>query len=344
MENLNTTKKKNIFASLDSRFLGIIVTIVALFVFFASKTPTFVSPSNIHNIILDGVIPAMMAIGLSVVIATGGFDMSIAAVTGTSAVMCAVMLRNYGVPIPIAVTITLAMCIGIGAVNGLIISKTGVTPFITTLAMQFILFGIRSWVTGGRTISGFPAPFIAFAKGSWFFSVSNLVSTLIITVIVFYFLMNKTKFGRYMSAVGSNIKASAYSGINVPRYTMFSYMISSGMCGLAGIMLIARNNASNAIVAEAFLLKAITIAMFSAVIFVRFNSIGIFLATFVISIVSMGVAAVRIDPDMINLVTGMIMIVVIVVGKLINSDETKARKAKRQMEAWERMDAAKNTT
>ena len=75
MENLNTTKKQNILASMDSRYIGILVTIVAMFVFFASKTPSFASPSNIHDIILDGVVPAMMAIGLSVVMATGGFDM-----------------------------------------------------------------------------------------------------------------------------------------------------------------------------------------------------------------------------------------------------------------------------
>jgi len=344
MENINTTTKKNILASIDSRYLGIIVTIVAMCAFFASRTPTFISPSNLHDIILDGVVPAMMAIGLSVVMASGGFDMSIAAVTGTSAMVCAIMMRNFGIPIPIAVIVTLAMCVGIGSVNGLIVIKTGVTPFITTLAMQFILFGARAWLTGGRQVSGFNPSFIAFSKGSWFFSVSNMVTTLIITVIVFYFIMNRLKFGRYMSAVGNNIKASGYSGINVPRYTMLSYIISSAMCGLAGIMLLARNNAANVGMADSFLIKAITIAMFSAVIFTRYNSVGIFLASFVVSTVAMGVAAVRIDPDMINLITGLIMMIVIIVGKLINSDEAKARKAKRQMEAWEKANAANNET
>ena len=344
MENLNTTNKKNIMQRIDSRYIGIVVTIIAMFVFFASRTPTFFSAGNIHDIILDGVVPALMAIGLSVVIASGGFDMSIAAVTGTAAMVCAILMRNFGLPIAVSVIITMLMCVGIGALNGFFVVKTGVSPFITTLAMQFILLGFRSWLTGGRQVSGFAQSFIAFSKGHWFFSVSNMVSTLIITVIIFYFIMNKLKFGRHMTAVGNNIKAAGYSGINVPKYTMFSYMISSAMCGFAGLVLLARNNAANVGMADSLLIKSITIAMFSAVIFTRFNSIGVFLASFVVSTVAMGVAAVRIDPDAINLVTGLIMIVVIIVGTIINSDEMKSRKAKRQMEAWERANAVDETT
>lgn len=227
------------------------VVIFALFlicVAFSILTPRFLQATTFYSIAKSAYYIAFMAIGVTFVIATGGIDLSIGTVAICSALIGGTLME-HGVNMGIVLIVMLLVGLIFGLINGLLVAKMGLPAFIATLGTMMISRGLGSIVSKTKTIS-FPQ---GEQAGSWFreFFMTSSDSTLIpknfptgfimlaLIAVIMSLILNRTKTGRYILAIGSNKEATRLSGINVMKYETIAYVISGLFASLAGIAYVA---------------------------------------------------------------------------------------------------------
>lgn len=198
----------------------------------------FLTPSNLSNILRQVSINAIIAVGMTIVILTGGIDLSVGAVLALSMTVAAgAMLAG----IPVALAIFMALIAGLicGAINGALVAYFGLPAIIVTLAMMEIPRGIALLYTGGYPMSGLPKSFGFWGKGQ----ILGIETPIVIMLVVFlaaYLLLNKYPAGRYLYGLGGNEEAVRLSGIRVRQYKLLAYMLSGFTAALSGIVLCSR--------------------------------------------------------------------------------------------------------
>ncbi|MDY5842743.1 MAG: ABC transporter permease [Peptoniphilaceae bacterium] len=226
---------KKIFASQQG--IAFIVMIV-LYGFFYARSVPFRSGSTLASIFDSSYYAGFLAIGETFTIATGGFDMSVGAVMNASALIAGYVTQNAGLPIGVALLITILIGTLFGMLNGFLITKARINPFVTTLATQMLAKGLGSIITQVQTIT---YPLRDSAEG-WYKSVFKLgngfpvgIIVLAIVAVLMAVILKKTKFGRYLLALGSNEEAARLSGINTDKYKFLAYTLCGAFAGLAGV-------------------------------------------------------------------------------------------------------------
>ncbi len=219
--------------------LQIIIALAALFVFLSIASPYFLKLENIQNMLLQSVFVMLVGFGMMFVLTIGGIDLSVGSVLGLSGAVTGMCIAS-GMDIYVGILAGLGTGIGIGFINGLIITRLKIAPFLVTFAMASIARGIVLLSTTNGAISGFAvADFAYLAQGYWL----GLPIPVFITVIVFVILLllfKYTSFGRYTVAIGSNKEASFLSGVSCNKITLFVYMLSGLLAALSGVLLAAR--------------------------------------------------------------------------------------------------------
>lgn len=234
---------KNIFKKQNAI---LVVVIIVLSVVFGSVNKNFYSWTNITNVMRQMSALWIASVGVFLALLLGGIDLSIGSVVGVSSVFAATWILNLGL-LP-GIVLGLALCAFLGGVQGSIIAQFGIPAFIVTLGGQQIL---RGWVfvfTGGMPIAGLPEQFLYLATGylniplpgggNFGIPVSMLLAILI--YILMHLMLTRTKFGRYLYAIGGNEEAAILSGIRVKRYKIAAHALASLMAGVAGLILTAR--------------------------------------------------------------------------------------------------------
>lgn len=208
---------------------------------------TFLSPDNLKNVFSQISIVAIMAIGMTLVIISGGIDLSVGSITAFSAVFCCWLIDKYGGGMNAGAgaligfsLISIGACGGIGLFNGFMITKHKIPPFIMTLAMMLIARGFASIISEGQTIQ-------VNESYNWLGTGAtlNIPNTVILMAILFaiaYLVMNKTRYGRHLYAVGGNIEAAHLSGVSINKVLMIAYFVCGGLAGLGGIILASQFN------------------------------------------------------------------------------------------------------
>lgn len=224
-----------------SKFRPIILLIV-FSVIITILRPNFISSNNLLNVLRQTSINAIIAAGMTFVILTGGIDLSVGSILAfSSAIGAYILVSGYGVVA--AVLICLLIGVLAGALNGLIITKGKAQPFIATLATMTLLKGATLVFTQGKPISVLNveklAGFRAIGAGS-IFSIPTPVYIMGIVFIVCYFILNNTKIGRYIYAIGGNEEASKLSGLNTDSVKIKSYIINGLFAAMAGLILTSR--------------------------------------------------------------------------------------------------------
>ncbi len=197
---------------------------------------TFLNWSNISQVIRALSFIAIMAVGQSLVLISGGVDLSVGSVLGLSGVITAVLLKKS---VALATMAGIAAGVGCGGLNGLLITRAQLPPFIATLGMMSIARGLAFALTGGETIRDLPGNFLALGQGT----VLNVPVPIIILVFVgtlAVFYLKSTKQGRYIHAIGGNEGAAHYSGVRVNRMKLTVYALSGLCSAIAGILFTAR--------------------------------------------------------------------------------------------------------
>lgn len=237
--------------------LGPLLGLFLIVIVITILNPSFMTTDNILNILRQVSISALIAFGMTFVILTGGIDLSVGSTLALTGAVAATMLASGIDPV---LTMLAALLLGavLGAINGVIIAKGKVAPFIATLATMTIYRGLTLVYTDGRPVSdlGNEITFQMLGKG-YFFGIPVPVCTMILAFIVLYVIMHKTTFGRRVYAVGGNEAASKLSGINVDRVKIAVYSLTGMLAALSALILTSRLNSAQPTAGTSYELDAI---------------------------------------------------------------------------------------
>lgn len=212
----------------------VVVVVVALF------RPAFVSSGNIRAVAMSFAADGIMTCGMVVILVAGCIDLSVGAVMCVSSILTGTLFMQ-GWNIWLAALVGILLGVLCGTISGGLVSKLGFSPFISTLAMMSLARGASYIITRGSPISAknLPPAFRFLGAGN-IMGVPTLVIIFILFVLVFDFLLRKAKIFRKVFYIGSNEKAAVFSGVNVPRVKQRIFMLSGFLCGVAGVLMLAR--------------------------------------------------------------------------------------------------------
>lgn len=276
----------------------LLAAVVVGFSVWPRTSDAFLSRANIDNILADQTIVTMMALAFMAPLVTGALDLSVGAATGVAAVAVATSLDRFDLPVLVAILIALTCCLVIALVNGLGTAYLGLHPAIFTLAVATVLGGFVQWYTGGLSISGRSSELlIAIGSDTW---LTIPVSTylLVLAACVMWYLLEHTRLGRHMRAVGINPEAARLVGIDVARTKLLAFVVWGVLAGAAGVVLVARNGASNPGDGPGMLFAALG-AVFLGSTAIRpgqFNVGGTVLGVFFVACVVSGLNLAGVDP------------------------------------------------
>ncbi len=286
-------------ASSYAIFIALLVECVVL----AVSTDAFLTPANLGNVLRQNAFTAILAAGMTLVILTGGIDLSVGSVVGLSGMVCASVMAA-GHPIAAGVASGLLVGLAAGVVNGAAITRLRVPAFVVTLATMLIVRGAAYKLTDARTISGLPAGFGALS-GSY----ASAALMLGIFVVAWVLLM-RTPFGRHVYAVGGNAEAAWLSGVRVTRVQFAVYTLCGLAAGFAGVLVASRLNAGYPRAGEFYELDAIAAVVVGGTsLFGGRGSIwGTLAGAFFIGVLNNGLNLFRVSPYDQLIVKGVVLL------------------------------------
>lgn len=224
--------------------LGVECVILAL------ATDTFFTVDNLTNVLRQNAFPAVIAAGMTFVILTAGIDLSVGSVVGLSGVLCAdALVHGWGVWAGAGVGLLVGLLVG--TVNGLIVTRVRVPPFVVTLAMMLVVRGAAYKYTNANTISGLPSSFASLSQRG------SMAAVMVVVFAIAWLLLMRTPFGRHVYATGGNRDAAWLSGVRVNRVLMAVYVLCGLSAGLAGVLVASRLNAGYPRAGELYELDAV---------------------------------------------------------------------------------------
>ena len=223
---------------LSSQTFWVFIAVVLAGLYLSFATDSFATTKNLYNITRNVTFVAIIALGMTLVIITGGIDLSV----GSVLVLCSMVLgvtmhAGYGIEIGIAAAIATSLLVGL--FHGILIAYVGMPPFVVTLGMLSIARSL-AMVTSGNTVVFEFGPdhdlLLSLGGGAWFFGIANPVVYMIVLALITGFILRWTRFGRYVYAIGGNEHAATLTGVPVKPIKVAVYMISSLSAGIAGII------------------------------------------------------------------------------------------------------------
>lgn len=214
-------------------------SLIVLFIFLSFASPHFLTTNNLSSVVRQTTVITIMAIGMTVVIASGGIDLSVGSIIGLTGVLGAMLIANE---LPIVVALLGAVFVGTvcGTANGAGITLLKIPPFIATLGTLGIYRGLTLIITDGIPVANLTRDFGVLATGNLFNVVPVPLLFLVAVSVLVQFILKYTRMGRYSYAIGSNIEAARCSGIPVGKYTVLIYALGGALTGLAGMIESAR--------------------------------------------------------------------------------------------------------
>lgn len=233
---------------------GLLISFVILVLAVALFTPNFLTATNLINVLRQSAIIGLIAIGSTFVITGGGFDISV----GSTLALCAALVLGFQQWMPWQLAVPLVIAIGglIGFVNGWLTAKIGIVAIITTLGTMTILRGLTYIYTGGYPIVGQSESFRVLGSG-YIGPVPVPVFIFLLMVVVWQFVLKKTKLGRYTCAVGGNKESARLSGVPVDYYQIMTFVVGGIMAAMAAIIYASRLNSATPLAGQGYELDAI---------------------------------------------------------------------------------------
>ncbi|MEG0516212.1 MAG: ABC transporter permease, partial [Cetobacterium sp.] len=239
MEAVLVKEKKNSF-DLKKTFekLAALSSLIIMMIFFSIFSEYFFTTTNLLTIALQTSVIGIIAIGQTMVIITGGIDLSVGSIVAFSGVTSGLLVER-GVPLMLALILGILIGAAVGVLNGGLISKANLPPFIATLGMMMVLRGLTLALTNGMPISSFDDSFV-YLSGGTVFGIPNPVIYFISLGLIFNFILKRTVLGKDIYAIGSNEDAARLSGVNVIKTKLMVYGFCGFLSGISGIILASR--------------------------------------------------------------------------------------------------------
>ncbi|WP_395821930.1 ABC transporter permease [Devosia sp.] len=294
--------------------------LIALVVVFSLASPNFLQTANILAILQATSVNGVLAIAATLVIITGGIDLSVGTLMTFCAVVAGVILTYWGLPLPFGILGAILAGAASGLVSGTVIAKLKVPPFITTLGMMLILKGLSLVISGTKPIYFNSTPdFNQISLGSIVGSVipvmpiPNGVLILFAVAVIASFVLTRTALGRYTFALGSNEEAVRLSGVNVDRWKIAVYASAGAVCGIAGLLIASRLNSAQPALGQGYELDAIAAVVIGGTSLSggRGTVLGTLIGALIISVLANGLRILSVAQEWQTVVTGLIIIVAV---------------------------------
>lgn len=295
---------------------GTLITILLLVAFLGISTENFLNQSNIINIFRSISIVTIIAIGLTVSLSVGGFDLSVGSTASLANAIAISMFVWHGMNTGLGIVVALAACLVVGLVNAFLVIYFKIQDMLMTLATMFVVQGIALTYTRGATVSQnmimpngdyavgkIPAAFSSLGK------VPGIIIVMLIVVLVVFLFLTFTKHGRYMYMIGGNPEAAKLSGIAVRKYRLAAYVISALFAGLGGIILGARVMTAEVNSGGSYLMDAVAAAFigYSVLGAGKPNAFGTFVGAVLIGILGNGLVMLSVPYYAMDIVKGSVL-------------------------------------
>ena len=288
-------------------FIGLILLIIVVSIL----NPSFLDLSNLLNLLRQISINGLIAFGMTFIILTGGIDLSVGSILALSSAFIALMITSGVDPI-IALIIGVLIGFVLGAVNGLLVTKGNMAPFIATLATMTIFRGLTLVITDGNPITNLGDSYLfqLFGKG-YFIGIPVPAVTMIIVFVILLIILQKTTFGRHTYAIGGNEVAAKISGIKVNKIKILIYGISGLMSALAGGILTSRLNSAQPTAGTSYELDAIAAVVLGG----KGRIVGTLIGVLIIGVLNNGLNLLGVSSFYQQVVKGVVILIAVLIDR-----------------------------
>jgi ribose transport system permease protein len=299
-----------------SQELWLLVGLAALCAVFGTLAPRFLEFTNFRTVALQTSTSAIMAVGMTMVIISGGIDLSVGSLLGAAGITATLLLQQ-GLPIPLAIGATLIAGVLLGAFSGYLVAFIKIPPFIVTLAMLSIARGYAMLVTRSESVFGYPEAFNVLGQG-FALGVPLPVWLMAGTFVAGYVVLQHTRFGRHVYAVGGNAEAARLAGVPVRRTLLLVYTANAVLAALAGIIHAGRLGSGEPTAGQGEELKVIAAVVLGGTSLMggEGSLFGTLIGALVIGFLSNGLVLLRVDPYGQHVVIGAVILAAVALNQL----------------------------
>ncbi|MCM3633735.1 MULTISPECIES: ABC transporter permease [Paenibacillus] len=295
---------------------GTLITIVLLIAFFGLATDNFLTKESIIGIFRYISITTIIAIGLTLSLAVGGFDLSVGSTASLANAVVISMFVWHSQNMFVSILVVVVLCVLVGVINGFLVTSFKIQDMLMTLATMFVIQGVALTYTRGATISknmimpsgdyapgSIPAVFGQLGKQPW------IIIIMLVAVLIVHLLLTKTKHGRYMYMIGGNAEAAKLSGIPVKKYRFIAYVLAALFAGIGGMVLAARVMTAEVNAGAPYLMDAVAAAFigYSVLGSGKPNAFGTFVGAVLIGILSNGLIMLSVPYYAMDIVKGAVL-------------------------------------
>lgn len=252
--------RKRPWPAMNLQALGIYIAAVVIFLIFGVLNPNFLTSGNLRDIAVSASVNAIIGLGITFVIITGGIDLSVGSIASFVGIVSASLMVNAGTSPFLALLIGIGLGLVSGAINGVLITKLKLPPFIATLGTMSIYQGFAYVVTNGRPVYNVPKDFV-FMLNSYVAGIPVAVILVAVLAVLCWLLLRRTVFGQNVIATGGSEETAWLSGVRVDRVKIAVYALSGVLAGVGGLVVVARINAAQTDAGSPYLLTAIASAV-----------------------------------------------------------------------------------
>lgn len=292
-----------------------LIGLVLLCVIITFVTPAFLTISNITNVFTQVSVNAIIAVGMTFVILTGGIDLSVGSTLAISGALSASIIKSTG-SVTLAVIVAALVGIAIGLVNGLLISKGKLQAFIATLATMTVFRGATLVFTNGTPISKLAEKFVNIGNGKLGFIPIPVIITVIVSIIAIY-VLSQTRFGRYLYALGGNEDSARLSGINTDKIKTLVYVVSGFASAIAGVIITSRIGSASPNAGTGFELDAIAAVVIGGTSLAGGEGkiTGTLIGALIIGVLNNGLNLMNVSPFYQSIVKGLVILIAVLLDK-----------------------------
>lgn len=298
-------------------FGPLLATVIAIIVI-RSFSPNFLSSFNIQTLLLAISINALIGFSQMIIIAIGQMNLSVGAIGGLAAISFAGLMEIWGLPAPIAAVLALGIGVLCGMLNGILISITGISAFVITLATLSIYKGINLGITRAQPFYGIPDSVKELGSMTLFGAIPMLALPTVIVAIGLWYLLNRLPIGRFILAVGGNEHAASLSGISVRTVVVVAHSISGLLAACAGMLLVARLQIGQPSIGDDWLILSFAAPVIGGAVLAggHVSVAATFLGVVVVALITQALVLFSIDPFLVQVVLGALILAAVGVNKL----------------------------
>lgn len=318
--------KRNLFKSKE---LGIFLVLILLIIIFSILSPQFFKVKNFFNIAKQIATLGICSVGFTFVLITGGIDLSLGYQISLVNIVCAILMARVGVPWVLAILISMALGTFIGFLNGFIITKTGVAPLIVTLSVMTVLNGASYIISKGLPVFGFPSQFSMLGQGS----IGQIPISLIFMVAILLlgvFILNKTYYGRYFYAIGSNEEAAKLSGVNTGKVRIIVYSLCGFFTSIGAILMLSRLNSAQSATGAGFEFSVLTACVLGGVSSSggKGTMLGAFIGVLIVGVLDNGLLLLNVSEYIQLVIKGTILLAAVIYDTMSKKRSERVKRMK----------------